>query len=166
MVQPLNWVKGKHTLAFGGQWDHTQLNIINNNTSDDTIDFKTFVNFIEGAVRTGTYSAAFSGSADRYYRSDTIGAFVNDNYKVRSNLTVTLGLRWDNDGALSEKYGRLTGFDNSLYSYNAATDTITGSGLEFAGNNSQFGTKGASNTLMTQPQWIFAPRVGVAWTPI
>jgi len=162
----LNWVKGKHTLAFGGQWDHTQLNIINNNTSDDTIDFKTFVNFVEGAVRTGTYSAAFTGSADRYYRSDTVGAFVNDNYKVRSNLTVTLGLRWDYDGPLSEKYGRLTGFDSSLYSYNAATDTITGSGLEFAGNNAQFGTKGASNSLMTQHQWVFAPRIGVAWSPM
>jgi len=161
----LNWVKGKHTLAFGGQWDHTQLNIINNNTSDDTIDFKTFVNFIEGAVRTGTYSAAFAGSADRYYRSDTVGAFVNDNYKMRSNLTVTLGLRWDYDGPLSEKYGRLTGFDSNLYAYNAATDTITGSGLEFAGNNAQFGTKGASNSLMTQHQWIFAPRVGIAYSP-
>ena len=52
----LNWVKGRHTLAFGAQWDHTQLNIINDNTSTDTIDFKTFVNFVEGAVRTGTYS--------------------------------------------------------------------------------------------------------------
>ena len=102
------------------QWDHTQLNIINNNTSDDTIDFKTFVNFVEGAVRTGTYSAAFAGSADRYYRSDTVGAFVNDNWKVRSNLTVTMGLRWDFDGPLSEKYGRLTGFNSNLYSYNAA----------------------------------------------
>jgi hypothetical protein len=162
----LNWVKGKHTLAFGGQWDHTQLNVINNNTSDDTIDFKTFVNFLEGAVRTGTYSAAFTGSADRYYRSDTIGAFVNDNYKAKSNLTVTLGLRWDFDGPLSEKYGRLTGFNSNLYSYDAATDTITGSGLEFAGNNAQFGTKGASNSLMTQHQYIFAPRIGVAWTPM
>ena len=162
----LNWVKGKHTISFGAQWDHTQLNIINNNTSDDTIDFKTFVNFVEGAVRTGTYSAAFAGSADRYYRSDTVGAFVNDNYKFRSNLTVTMGLRWDYDGPLSEKYGRLTGFDSNLYSYNAATDTITGSGLEFAGNNAQFGTKGASNSLMTQHQWIFAPRLGVAWTPL
>ena len=161
----LNWVKGKHTLAFGTQWDHTQLNIINDNTSSDTIDFKTFVNFVEGSVRTGTYSAAFTGSADRYYRSDTVGAFVNDNYKIRSNLTVTMGLRWDFDGPLSEKYGRLTGFNSNLYSYDAATDTITGSGLEFAGNNAQFGTQGASDSLMTQRQWIFAPRIGVAWTP-
>jgi hypothetical protein len=162
----LNWVKGKHTLTFGTQWDHTQLNIINNNTSADTIDFKTFVDFVEGNVRTGTDSAAFAGSADRYYRSDTVGVFVNDNYKIRSNLTLTMGLRWDFDGPLSEKYGRLTDFDANLYSYNAATDTITGSGLEFAGNNAQFGTKGASNSLMTQHQWVVAPRIGVAWTPL
>jgi len=162
----LNWVKGRHTLSFGVQVDHTHLNIINDATDSDTIDFKTFTTFVEGAVRTGTYSAAFAGSADRYYRSNTIGAFVNDNIKIRSNLTVTLGLRFDNDGALSEKYGRLTGFDSSLYSYNATTDTITGSGLEFAGNNKSFATPGANSTLMKNPQWGFAPRVGVAWNPV
>lgn len=159
----LNWVKGKHTLSFGAQWDHTQLNIVNNNTSTDTLNFSTFTSFVEGAVRSGT---AFAGSANRYYRSDTIGAFANDNYKVRSNLTVTLGLRWDDDGPLSEKYGRLTAFNSSLYSYDAATDTITGSGLEFAGNNSVSPTPGASDSLLKQRQWGFAPRVGIAWTPL
>ncbi len=159
----LNWVKGKHTLAFGMQWDHTQLNIINNNTSTDTLDFNTFANFVEGQVRSGE---EFAGSADRYYRSDTIGAFVNDNYKIRSNLTLTMGLRWDYDGPLSEKYGRLTGFDANLYSYDAATDTITGSGLEFAGNNKNFATPGASDSLMRQRQWGFAPRIGIAWSPL
>jgi hypothetical protein len=158
----LNWVKGKHTLAFGAVWDHTQLNIINDNTNTDTLTFKTFTSFLEGAVRTGE---AFDGSANRYYRSDTIGAFVNDNYKVLSNLTVTLGLRWDYLGPLSEKYGRLTGFNPSLYSYDAATDTITGSGLEVAGNNPTFGTAGASDSLMKNNQWGFAPRIGIAYSP-
>ena len=162
----LNWVKGKHTLSFGANWDHTQLNIINNNVSGSNLYFNTFTTFVEGVVKTGLSSAAFTGSANRYYRSDTIGAFVNDNFKVRSNLTVTLGLRWDNDGALSEKYGRLTGFNSSLYSYNSATDTISGSGLEFAGNNPNFATQGASDTLMQKPQWGFAPRIGVAWSPV
>ena len=37
-------------------WDHTQLNIINNNTDTDIIDFKTFETFVEGTVRTGNYS--------------------------------------------------------------------------------------------------------------
>jgi hypothetical protein len=159
----LNWVKGKHTLAFGVQWDHTQLNIINNNTATDTLNIRSFTTFVEDAVRTGT---AFAGSADRYYRSDTVGAFVNDNYKILSNLTVTVGLRWDYDGPLSEKYGRLTGFDSSLYSFNAATDTITGSGLEFAGNNATTATPGASDSLMRQRQWGLAPRFGIAWTPL
>ncbi len=35
----LHWVKGRHTLTFGGLWDHTQLNIINRNTSTDNISF-------------------------------------------------------------------------------------------------------------------------------
>ncbi len=143
-------------------WDHTQLNIINDNTNTDTLNFSTFTSFVEGAVRTGE---AFNGSANRYYRSDTIGAFVNDNYKVLSNLTVTLGLRWDYLGPLSEKYGRLTGFNSSLYSYDAATDTITGSGLEVAGNNPTFGTAGASDSLMKNNQWGFAPRIGIAYSP-
>ena len=161
----LNWVKGRHTLSFGAQWDHTQLNIVNNNSNTDNLGFKTFMTFVEGDDRTGTNSEAFSGSASRYYRSDTVGAFVNDNYKVRSNLTVTLGLRWDYDGPLSEKYGRLTGFNSALYSYDSSTDTITGSGLEIAGNNKQFGTPGASDNLMKQRQWGFAPRIGIAWSP-
>jgi Carboxypeptidase regulatory-like domain len=161
----LNWVKGRHTLSFGFLWDHTQLNILNNNTNTDTISFRTFLNFVEGAVRTGIDTTAFTGSANRYYRADTAGTFVNDNYKIRSNLTVTLGLRWDFDGPFSEKYGRLTAFNGNQYSYDAATDTITNSGLEIAGNNPGFGTPGASDTLMQNHQWGFAPRVGVAWNP-
>jgi len=153
----LNWVKGQHTLSFGGLWDHTQLNIVNDNTNSDVIDFKTFLNFVEGAVRPGIDSVAFTGSANRYYRSDTVGTFVNDNYKVRSNLTVTLGVRWDFDGPLTEKYGKLTGFNANLYSYNASSDTFSGSGLEIA--------NGAGDSLMKQRQWGLAPRVGIAWSP-
>ena len=107
---------------------------------------------------------AFAGSASRYYRSNTAGAYINDNFKLRSNLTMTGGVRWDFDGPLSEKYGKLTGFDPNRYAYNVATDTITGSGLEIAGNNPNH-TPGASNSLMNQRQWGFAPRIGIAWTP-
>jgi hypothetical protein len=156
-------VKGKHTLVFGGQWDYTQLNIINNNTNTDDVEFTNFMTFAEGDVHNGD---AFAGSASRYYRSNTAGAYANDDFKPRSNLTVTAGLRWDYDGPLSEKYGRLTGFNPALYSYNAATDTITGSGLEIAGNNPTAATKGASDSLMTQNQWGFAPRIGMAWAAL
>ena len=162
----LHWVKGRHTLAFGALWDHTQLNIINQNTNTDTIQFRTFMTFVEGQVRPGLGTDAFAGSANRYYRSNTVGAFVNDNYKLRSNLTVTLGLRYDFDGPLTEKYGRLTAFNGNQYSYNAATDTIANSGLEIAGNNKGFGTPGASDSLMKGRQYGFAPRIGIAWSPL
>jgi hypothetical protein len=158
----VRWVKGRHTLSFGAQWDHTQLNIVNHNTNTDSLNFDSFLTFVEGAVK---YGDAFSGTASRYYRSDTVGTFVNDNFKLRSNLTVTLGLRWDYDGPLWEKYGRLTAFNATMYSYDASTDTITGSGLEIAENNKGFGTHGAGNSLMKQRQWGLAPRIGIAWTP-
>lgn len=168
----LNWVKGKNTISTGLQWDHTQLNIINNNTNTDTLDFTSFLTFVEGAVRDGD---AFEGSANRYYRSDTVGTFINDEYKLRSNLTVTAGLRWDFDGPLSEKYGRLTGFNPSAYSYtqctingapgdptvsgencDPGTDVIKSSGLEIAN---------PGGNLQTQRQWGVSPRIGIAWAP-
>jgi Carboxypeptidase regulatory-like domain/TonB dependent receptor len=161
----LNWVKGRHTLSFGAQVDAAQLNVLNHNTNTDTIDFTSFLNFAEGNVRTGKSSEEFSGSASRYYRSTTVGLFANDNWKVRSNLTVTLGLRWDFEGPLTEKYGQLTAFNPSLYAYNATTDTVTNSGLEVAANNATFGTKGAGNSLLKQHQYGFAPRVGIAYSP-
>jgi len=162
----LNWVKGRHTLSFGAQYDDTQLNIVNNNTNTDTIRFSSFLTFAEGTVKTGTSSLAFDGSASRYYRSHTSGLYVNDNFKAASNLTITLGLRWDYEGPLTEKYGKLTAFNPSAYAYNSATDTITSSGFEIAGNNPTFATAGAGNSLLTQHQYGFAPRLGIAWSPM
>jgi len=180
-----SWVKGKHILSIGTTWDHIQLNVLNNNTDTDTLDFTTFENFVEGSLHGGD---EFAGSANRYYRSDTIGTYINDNFKVRQNLTLTAGLRWDIDGPLSEKYGKLTGFDPSRYGYtqctvngvpadpalteynygscDAGTDVITGSGLVIAGNNKTGATSGVSNSLMKNHQWGFAPRIGIAWSPM
>ncbi len=147
-------------------WDHTQLNIINNNTNTDNISFKTFLNFVEGDVRTGIDTYAFTGSANRYYRSDTVGAFVNDNYKLRSNLTVTLGLRWDFDGPLSEKYGRLTAFNRQPLFLQRRHRHHHQFRTWRSPATTNFGTPGASDSLMRHHQWGFAPRIGVAWNPI
>lgn len=161
----VGWVLGKHTLTVGAQWDHTQLNILNRNNDTANIDFADFTKFLTGEVRPGSNSTLFNGNSNRYYRSDTVGAFINDNYKIASNLTLTLGLRWDFDGPLSEKYGRLTSFYGDKYQYDQATDTILNSGIVFAGNNEDFHTPGVSNSTMRARQWGIAPRIGLAWTP-
>ena len=73
-----------------------------------------------------------------------------------------MGLRWDYEGPLTEKYGRLTGFNPSAYSYNQSTDTIVNSGFEIAGNNPTFATPGASKSLLTNHQYGFAPRISAS----
>ena len=44
----LNWVKGRHTMQFGAQIDHTQFNVLNHNTNTDTIDFTDFSHLCRG----------------------------------------------------------------------------------------------------------------------
>ncbi len=160
----LGWTVGRHSIAIGAQWDHTQLNIINRNNEQASLQFLNFPDFLQGNVQPGINSALLNGNSNRYYRSETIGAYINDNYKLTSKLNITLGVRWDYDGPLSEKYGNLTNLYGNTYQYDAATDTIVNSGIVFAGNNKNFHTPGVSNSTMRSNQWGFAPRIGLAWT--
>jgi hypothetical protein len=159
----LSWLIGRHTLRIGASWTHTQLNIINNQNNTAQITFPDWPTLFTGAPNTG--GKFFDGASNRYYRADQVGAFILDNFKLASNLSLTLGVRYDFDGPLSEKYGNLTGFNPNLYQYNAASDTVVNSGIVVGGNNPILGTKGTSDSTLTAPQWIVAPRIGVAWTP-
>ena len=167
----LLWNLGRHTLSFGFQWDYSQLNIINQNNEVATIGFDNFFDFVQGNLCTpagGCFAAnteLLNGATNRYYRANQVGTYVQDNIRLKSNLTVNLGLRWDWDGPLVEKNGMLTNFDPSRYSYDAASDTVTNIGLVVAGNNKAFGTPGVSASTLTGRQWGFGPRVGAAWSP-
>jgi hypothetical protein len=161
----LNWVKGRHSFSFGFNFDYGQLNIINHENDVSKMTFSSFTNFLRGRFAGTSGGLLLDGETNRYYRANQAGTYAQDNFKLKSNLTITLGVRWDWDGPLWEKYGRLTNFYPKDYSYDLATDTITNIGLVFAGNNKLFGTKGVSNSTLTGRQWGFAPRIGVAWAP-
>jgi hypothetical protein len=173
-----SWTRGRHSLAFGFQWDHTQLNVVNRNNQTALLNFATFSDFLTGTLCTpGSFfcgetgpSVFVNGATNRYYRSNQAGAFASDTWRLKSNLTVTLGVRWDWDGPFVEKNGLLANFYPQDYSYDFNTDTIGGPngdqiGIVVAGNNKQFGTKGVSASTLTGRQWGFAPRIGIAWTP-
>lgn len=161
----LNYIIGRHSLAFGGNYDFTQLNIINRANQVASLQYNNIGAFLKGGpLRTGTSSVYFQGSSNRYYRSPQIGAFAQDQWKATTRLTLSLGIRFDNDGGLYEKYGNLVNFDPSKYSYNVASDTIVNSGLIVAGNNKQYATPGASNSTLTRKQYGFGPRIGLAYS--
>ncbi len=162
------WTVGRHTLTFGGSYAYTQLNTRDERTNQGMISTADFSQFLQGLVNYNddfTTTKFLQGNANRYYRAGQVGAYVQDKFQFRSNLSVTAGLRFDWDGGLTEKYGRIFNFDPSRYSYDGSTDTITSNGFIIAGNNSLFPTKGVSNTTLTGRQWGLAPRVGVAWSP-
>ena len=167
------WIKGKHTLNFGGSYAYTQLNARDTRTGQGIISSADFSQFIQGFVNINddfTTTKFLQGNADRYYRAGQSGAYIQDKFQFRTNLTFTAGLRWDWDGGLTEKYGRIFNFDPSRYTYDDATDTIDPSGtglngIAIAGNNKLFPSKGVSNTTLTGRQWGLAPRLGVAWSP-
>ena len=162
------WTRGKHTFTFGGSYAYTQLNTRDERTNQGIISTADFSQFLQGFVTTNddfTTTKFLQGNANRYYRAGQSGAYLQDKFQFRSNLSLTAGLRFDWDGGLTEKYGRIFNFDPSRYSYDAATDTIASNGFIIAGNNNLFPTKGVSNTTLTGRQWGLAPRLGVAWSP-
>jgi hypothetical protein len=164
------WSHGKHTLTLGGSYSYTQLNARDRRTNTGMIGFTNFANFLTGQPITYTANGFITtnflqGDADRYYRSNETGWYVQDKYQFRSNLSVTGGLRFDYHGGLKEKNGRIFNFDPSQYSYDPSTDTINSNGFIVAGNNPLFPTKGVSDSTLTGRQWGLAPRVGLAWSP-
>jgi hypothetical protein len=161
------WTLGRHTITFGGSYSYTQLNTKDDRNQLGTIASPDFTNFIVGNLTPNdvyNITTLIVGNPNRYWRANESGEFVQDKFQMRSNLSITAGLRWDWDGGLTEKYGNLLNFDPSKYSYDPTTDTFGNNGIIIAGNNAN-GTSGVSNTTLTGRQWGFAPRVGVAWSP-
>jgi hypothetical protein len=165
-----NWAHGRHNMSFGFAFDYSQLNVINRENEVATFGLTNFSNFLTGDLNGRRNSGRIlNGETNRYYHAKQAGFYAQENFKLRSNLTINTGVRWDWDGPLAEKNGLLTNFYPSQYSYTLSSDTINNIGLVVAGNNKQFcATKSSfcvNNSTLTGRQWLFEPRLGVAWSP-
>jgi len=168
---------GKHSLAFGGNYSYTQLNIRDRRTGTGMIASSDFSNFVQGnlAAQNSSFTTTtfLVGNANRYYRANQVGMYLQDKFQVLPTLSLTAGIRYDWDGGLTEKYGNIFNFNPSAYKFNAScltdgddnpNDCYPSNGIVIAGNNKQ-GTPGASKTTLTGRQWGFGPRLGLAWQP-
>jgi hypothetical protein len=127
-------------------------------------------------VGTTTSAAALGGQWPHYYRVNDFDAYIQDDWKVNSRLTVNMGLRWEYDGLATEVNGAYSAIWPSLIQAagipgNAsATGSLNGFVVpsNFPGpvppgvivNGHQIPTQNSP------PLDNFAPRLGFAWQPL
>ena len=117
---------GKHTIVAGGGYSFTQLNITNNRDGYAEVTTKGFDKLLKGSVYASNVIESISNgrnNADRYYRSNEYSAYLQDKWQVQPSLSLTLGVRYDSHGGLTEKYGNMFNFDPSKFSVTGTSTT-------------------------------------------
>jgi Carboxypeptidase regulatory-like domain len=148
----LTKVLGNHQLKFGGQV--TRLYYLSEAAyaARPSYNFANLWDFLNDAPysESGTFNPLNGQvTTNRQDNRSTLWAFfAQDNYKIKPNLTLNLGLRWSYFGPMSDKNGRL-----SVLQLGSGTNTFTGMRLRIGGN------------LYNAQKWNFGPQVGFAWSP-
>jgi len=164
----MTYVGGSHTMKFGAdvriqQFNVSQLvhpggefNFRHNQTSNRDRDNEGWpiASLITGATE---FSFNSEQTIDPGWRQFSHSYFFNDDYKVRSNLTVNLGVRYDLPGLRTESKDRFRGFDPSAPNPAAGgrLGAIVGAGGQ--------GGQAAHRSLAAPDRTNLGPRVGFAY---
>ena len=96
---------GTHSLKFGGGVERMQLNYLANTNPAGTWGFGNLKNFLNNVPR--SFSSAFGGRlTPRGIRQTLFGAYLQDDWRWRPNLTVNLGLRYEMTTVPNEVQGK------------------------------------------------------------
>jgi hypothetical protein len=182
------WVRGNHTLKFGGEWSWESKDENANNITQGLFSFAgTRTRGTSGTIsltQTGIATAdLLLGRADSYSEDQfdvTVNLrfgrrefFAQDTWRVRPNLTIDYGVRYQYFTPVTDENNVLTSFDPALYNRanaptcrTAACATLirgTGNelnGIAIAGSTSRFG-----EAISPSDKNNFSPRVGFSWDP-
>ena len=148
-----SWVKGTHTIKFGGNYQRAYTNSLRNrartglalgysvaSTGYAPVSVQDAVEeLLLGRADSATRSF---GDTQRYLFQNSMGFYGQDEWKVKPNFTLTYGLRWEVNGALGERQNRGSNF-------------IVGRGLVQLGQG--------ISSLYNRDLHDFGPRIGFAW---
>ncbi len=148
----LSWQLGRHTLKFGAQALRYQENRYYSG-NDGTLGYFVY----SGAITGSSWGDFLSNQAFKFGQGAVTGRwgqrqyrdafFVQDDFKVKPNLTVNLGLRWEYDQPMYE-------VNNKEANINLQTGVVS-----YAGQN------GASRALYDPFYGGFMPRIGFSFSP-
>jgi hypothetical protein len=166
-------IRGRHVLHFGGEFlisraDSTQYGYLNPGTpsfgglytsqggqitaSSGTGDGFAYADFLLGQMNSWNASVTPEYGA----RTKSPQLFIQDDYKLRPNLTVNLGLRYQIHTGWSEVKGNETVFDPTV------ANPAGGLGAIWYG-----ATKANGRNQLIAPNYnIWQPRVGFSWQPM
>jgi hypothetical protein len=154
---------GRHTLKFGGEFRYLQVNERNyaspngQFTFDGTVTGSDVADFLLGATCVscgGAYIQAAKQVLDSRTRYG--GAFAQDSWKVKPNLTLNLGLRWEVSMPWYDWQGKIQAW---VPGEQSTVFPLAPQGLVFPGD------PGIPKTLAPTRYNNFGPRLGLAYSP-
>ncbi len=158
-------VRGNHQFAFGANWIHTKIETLNNRPTNGAFTFNgqstglSLADFMVGAVSGGFLQG---NPVYDYDDHDYVGAYVQDDWRVRNDLSLNVGLRWEPFIPLRNTYSWVSHFEQSRFDQGIKSKVYpqAPAGLMFPGDDGYPG-RGTTKGKLAQ----FAPRVGAIWTP-
>jgi len=150
-------VWGNHTFKTGFQGSYEQINVNPNPTYNGSFLFAgtetglDFADFLIGVA--SNYNQA--DSQTYYERHKYAAAYAQDSWRIRPDLTINYGVRWDLMQYWYEKYNQMPTFSLGQQSQVFPTAPL---GLVYPTD------AGIPRTLVPQAN-KFSPRLGIAWSP-
>lgn len=164
----LTKISGKHNIKLGAEERVYQLN---NTQGGNVANFNFARTFTQGpnpntpsstagyGVATFLLGTPTTGSAARWfahtYTVKNFAAFIQDDWRIFPDLTLNLGMRWEFEGGMTDRYDGLTNFDPTARYY-VGNVPVTG-GLRFVGKN------GLPRGMRDSSLRDFEPRLGLAY---
>ena len=156
----LTHVRGAHTLRFGYEgWYGDDVEPFQGPWSQPKFAFDNLLKLAQDAPSNegGVYYNPTTGTQQLWNwdaASRTFGAFAEDTWKVSKNLTLTLGLRYDDSGNPWSKS------DSTVFG-----NFYLGTGTTRAQQIANGYAKATPNALLHAVDNLWSPRVGVSWDP-
>jgi outer membrane receptor protein involved in Fe transport len=156
----LSWIHGRHELKFGGGYRRDQINALQGIATNGFFVFVPFpftdgfASYLEGQPYVFLQGG---GNFDRHIRDWAVDAYAQDKYKVTSNLTLNVGLRYELPAPSTEANNEV-----NLFVPGAQSKVVPNApaGLLYPGD------PGVPAGLIPTQKTAFAPRVGLAWDPL